>query len=121
MEYRTDDQVVPDIIWKDLKVVDLNLPYIPGLLAFREAHPVIDMIRHQMETSPEQTPDYLMIDGNGLVQDLNFRLGIQAKLQPSPFSLFLTCYILQNTFLDCLKHSSTWNSVTSLLEFKLCN
>ena len=88
MEYRTDDQVVPDIIWKDLKVVDLNLPYIPGLLAFREAHPVIDMIRHQMETSPEQTPDYLMIDGNGLVQDLNFRLGIQAKLQPSPFSLF---------------------------------
>ena len=89
MEYRTDDQVVPDIIWKDLKVVDLNLPYIPGLLAFREAHPVIDMIRHQMETSPEQTPDYLMIDGNGLVQDLNFRLGIQAKLQPSPFSLFL--------------------------------
>ena len=46
MEYKTDDQDVPDIIWKDLKVVDLNLPYIPGLLAFREAHPVIDMIRY---------------------------------------------------------------------------
>ena len=46
MEYKTEDQDVPDIIWKDLKVVDLNLPYIPGLLAFREAHPVIDMIRY---------------------------------------------------------------------------
>ena len=34
-------------------------------------------LRHQMETSPEQTPDYLMIDGNGLVQDLNFRSDVQ--------------------------------------------
>ena len=43
-----------------------------------------------METSPEQTPDYLMIDGNGLVKDLNSRLGIPANAQLFN-KLFLTC------------------------------
>ena len=31
--------------------------------------------------APDQTPDYLMIDGNGSVHDLNFKLDIQAKSQ----------------------------------------
>ena len=35
-------------------------------MAFREAQPVIDMIKYQMERCPEKSPDYLMIDGNGI-------------------------------------------------------
>ena len=55
------------INWSNILSYFLDLPYIPGLLAFREAASVIDMIKNQIETCPEKTPDYLMIDGNGII------------------------------------------------------
>ena len=44
-----------------------DIPYIPGLLAFREAKPIVDLVEKQRKSAPESSPDYLMLDGNGLL------------------------------------------------------
>lgn len=40
----------------------LSIPYIPGLLAFREGEPIIDALE-----SLSETPDLLVLDGNGRI------------------------------------------------------
>ena len=59
-----------------------------------------------METSPEQTPDYLMIDGNGLVKDLNSRLGIPANAQ-----------LFNKLFFNLLPSTTIWRSNQVLVAF----
>ena len=43
-------------------------------MAFREVEPMVDLIKNQMENHPELTPDYLMVDGNGILHKRKFGL-----------------------------------------------
>jgi deoxyinosine 3'endonuclease (endonuclease V) len=58
-------------------------PYVPGFLAFREADPIIRMVRRQMEADPSLTPDVLLVDGNGLLHPRRFGLACHVGLQVS--------------------------------------
>lgn len=64
----------PQLIYQDVQMVDLAVPYIPGFLAFREAQIVVDMVQKQKNTQPDLTPSYLMVDGNGMLHPRKFGL-----------------------------------------------
>ncbi len=49
-------------------------PYIPSFLAFREADAVVEMIKDQVKQRPEVKPDYIMVDGNGMLHCRKFGL-----------------------------------------------
>jgi len=53
------------VVYEDARMVTLDLPYVPGLLAFREAPHALDLIKRLRETHPEFVPDVFMFDGNG--------------------------------------------------------
>ena len=44
------------VVHEDLRMIELTAPYVPGYLAFREAGPLVKMIREQMKDKPEFTP-----------------------------------------------------------------
>lgn len=43
----------------------LELPYIPGFLAFREIEPLVQLVSEQQRKCPELTPSVILVDGNG--------------------------------------------------------
>jgi len=73
-----------NIIYKEVKMVQISVPYIPGFLAFREYNFLADLVKEQISTKPELTPEIIMIDGNGILHPnragiashLGFKLGI---------------------------------------------
>ena len=69
-----------EVLYEDLRMVDLEGPYIPGFLAFREAGPIVEMVKHQRVTRPEVTPDVLIVDGNGLLHPRKFGLACHVGL-----------------------------------------
>lgn len=56
-----------EIVYKDLQMVEMTAPYIPGYLAFREAGALCQMVEKQIKEKPEVTPNVLMVDGNGIL------------------------------------------------------
>lgn len=44
----------------------LELPYIPGFLAFREIEPLVQLVTEQQRVCPELTPSVILVDGNGI-------------------------------------------------------
>jgi deoxyinosine 3'endonuclease (endonuclease V) len=74
-------------------------PYIPGFLAFRESQPVTEMIQKQMTQNPELTPNYLMIDGNGMLHCRKFGLAchIGVILDIPTLGLTKNFYSLENS------------------------
>lgn len=63
-----------EVVYEDVEVVTLAAPYIPGYLAFREADPLAKLIEKQRAERPELGPDYLIVDGNGLLHYHKFGL-----------------------------------------------
>jgi deoxyribonuclease V len=64
--------------WPDLKPVEhacvkmeVNFPYVPGLLSFREIPPLLEVWKHI-----KNIPDVIMVDGHGIAHPR--RLGIAA-------------------------------------------
>jgi len=53
------------VVYEDARLVNLDLPYVPGLLAFREAPHAMELIKHLHETHPELEPTVYLFDGNG--------------------------------------------------------
>ncbi|WP_161490704.1 endonuclease V [Methanonatronarchaeum thermophilum] len=51
-----------NLIGKSVCIDDVSFPYIPGLLAFREAPTAIRALR-----SLEELPDVVLVDGSGLI------------------------------------------------------
>lgn len=51
-----------EVIEKSFAATEIDLPYIPGLLAFREGRPILKALE-KLETEP----DLLMFDGNGRI------------------------------------------------------
>lgn len=69
-----------EVFYEDLRMVSLEGPYIPGFLAFREAGPIVEMVKEQRLTKPELTPDALIVDGNGLLHPRKFGLACHVGL-----------------------------------------
>lgn len=55
------------IIYQDHEFFDVNVPYIPSFLAFREIDPLQRLIQRQMVEFPHLTPSCILVDGNGIL------------------------------------------------------
>ena len=55
------------IVYKDLQMVQMTAPYVPGFLAFRESEFLLELISKQRQEMPDITPDVLIVDGNGIL------------------------------------------------------
>ncbi|KAL6874026.1 hypothetical protein ACP4OV_014108 [Aristida adscensionis] len=73
-----------EVVHEEFDVVRLQVPYIPGFLAFREA-PILMGLLEKMKTNAHHFyPQLLMVDGNGLLHPRGFglacHLGVLANL-----------------------------------------
>ncbi|RKP24503.1 endonuclease V-domain-containing protein [Syncephalis pseudoplumigaleata] len=79
-------QSYPDfrVLYTDFAPVELEHPYRAGYLAFREAPPLLALLRKLKENAPELWPQVLFVDGNGTLHPRRFGLachvGVQADL-----------------------------------------
>ncbi|XP_022638145.1 endonuclease V isoform X2 [Vigna radiata var. radiata] len=72
------------VLYQDFSFVTLQVPYVPGFLAFREA-PVLQQLLEKMKRSDNPFyPQLLMVDGNGILHPRGFGLachiGVEANL-----------------------------------------
>ena len=51
-----------------------NFQYIPGYLAFREVHFLLDLIDELRKNASSKVPDCIMVDGNGILHPARFGL-----------------------------------------------
>ncbi|KAM7267855.1 hypothetical protein ACFE04_010021 [Oxalis oulophora] len=56
-----------EIVYQDFLLVTLQVPYVPGFLAFREVPFLLQLSHKLKEISPLFYPQVLMVDGNGLL------------------------------------------------------
>ena len=56
-----------EIVYKDVNMVKMTAPYVPGFLAFRESEFLLELILKQKVARPHITPDVLLVDGNGIL------------------------------------------------------
>lgn len=61
------DKVTMKVVHQDYEFFDLTIPYIPGLLAFREIDPLQRLIAKQKMKAPALTPRAILVDGNGIL------------------------------------------------------
>lgn len=64
-----------EVIEEEVAVVKTNFPYIPGLLAFREAPPIIECAKRI-----KSDPDILLIDGQGIAHPRRFGIACHIGL-----------------------------------------
>jgi len=59
----------PDMIvlHQQVLLVQMNQPYVPGFLAFKELPALEKIIQKVLNDKPELTPDLYLVDGNGLL------------------------------------------------------
>lgn len=73
-----------NVVYEDYNPVHLQIPYIPGFLAFREAPPIITLLQNMKNCCHPFYPQLLMVDGNGLIHPRGFglacHLGVLAEL-----------------------------------------
>ncbi|KAK1612699.1 hypothetical protein QYE76_036372 [Lolium multiflorum] len=73
-----------EIVHDEFDIVRMQVPYVPGFLAFREA-PILLGLLEKMKTNAQHLyPQLLMVDGNGLLHPRGFglacHLGVLADL-----------------------------------------
>eukprot|EP00767_Chilomastix_cuspidata_P003288 gnl/Chilomastix_cuspidata/3403.p1 GENE.gnl/Chilomastix_cuspidata/3403~~gnl/Chilomastix_cuspidata/3403.p1 ORF type:complete len:270 (+),score=140.08 gnl/Chilomastix_cuspidata/3403:458-1267(+) len=56
------------------ELVPLDVPYVPGFLAYREAPAVLRLLAKVRREAPELFPDALLVDGNGVLHPRGFGL-----------------------------------------------
>lgn len=64
-----------EVLEQEIAVVKTNFPYIPGLLAFREAPPIIECAK-RIKTEP----DVLLVDGQGIAHPRRFGIACHIGL-----------------------------------------
>ncbi|XP_047335338.1 endonuclease V [Impatiens glandulifera] len=78
------DLVTHQVVYEDYSIVTLEIPYLPGFLAFREAPIFLDLLEKMKNVAHPCYPQLLMVDGNGLLHPRGFglacHLGILADL-----------------------------------------
>ncbi|KXG20548.1 hypothetical protein SORBI_3010G219400 [Sorghum bicolor] len=63
-----------EVVHEEFNVVRLQVPYIPGFLAFREAPVLLGLLEKVKINAPHFYPQLLMVDGNGLLHPRGFGL-----------------------------------------------
>lgn len=56
-----------DIVYKDFESFHLKVPYVSSYLSFREIDPLERLVKKQLKTLPEFTPEAILVDGNGIL------------------------------------------------------
>ncbi|OEL23299.1 Endonuclease V [Dichanthelium oligosanthes] len=74
-----------EVVHEEFDVVQLQVPYIPGFLAFREAPILLGLLEKVKDNARHFYPQLLMVDGNGLLHPragfgLACHLGVLADL-----------------------------------------
>lgn len=73
-----------EVVHEEFDVVRLQVPYIPGFLAFREAPILLGLLEKMKTNNQHFYPQVLMVDGNGLLHPRGFglacHLGVLADL-----------------------------------------
>lgn len=64
-----------EVLEQEIAVVKTNFPYIPGLLAFREAPPIIECAKRI-----KAEPDVLLVDGQGIAHPRRFGIACHIGL-----------------------------------------
>jgi len=54
------------VVYQDSIFVQINVPYVPSFLAFREIDAYETLIKKQLELYPQFTPCMILVDGNGI-------------------------------------------------------
>ena len=62
------------IVYEDYKLVNMDEPYIPGFLAFREVKHLVNLINDLKNNHPEYIPQVILVDGNGILHTKGFGL-----------------------------------------------
>ncbi|GLU01100.1 hypothetical protein SLE2022_184250 [Rubroshorea leprosula] len=72
------------LLYHDYATVSLQVPYVPGFLAFREAPVLLQLLDNMKKNASPFYPQVLMVDGNGLLHPRGFGLashiGVLANL-----------------------------------------
>lgn len=54
------------VVYEDMLHCTMNVPYVPGYLAFREVEPLRQLIKRIKERAPQFLPQVYFVDGNGV-------------------------------------------------------
>ncbi|XP_027331368.1 endonuclease V [Abrus precatorius] len=72
------------VLYHDFSFLTLQLPYVPGFLAFREAPVLLQLLEKMKRSDNPFYPQLLMVDGNGILHPRGFGLachiGVEANL-----------------------------------------
>ncbi|KAH1094297.1 hypothetical protein AAZX31_14G119500 [Glycine max] len=72
------------VLYQDFSLVTLQVPYVPGFLAFREAPVLLQLLEKMKRSNNPFYPQLLMVDGNGILHPRGFGLachiGVEANL-----------------------------------------
>jgi len=63
-----------EVVYAAFEMIELQLPYIPGFLAFREVSFLQKLIEELKKAKPDLFPQLIMVDGNGLLHPRGFGL-----------------------------------------------
>ncbi|XP_014673945.1 PREDICTED: endonuclease V-like [Priapulus caudatus] len=63
-----------ELVYSKCKLVQLDTPYIPGFLAFREVQFHADLVQELKASHPEFFPQVILVDGNGVFHSRGFGL-----------------------------------------------
>lgn len=65
--YVVVDRRTMQVVYHDHIFFALEVPYVPGFLAFREIEPLEILVQRQIENHPAMTPKAILVDGNGIL------------------------------------------------------
>ncbi|XP_022131390.1 endonuclease V isoform X2 [Momordica charantia] len=72
------------LVYDDFSLVTVQVPYVPGFLAFREAPVLLELLERMKKRAIHLYPQLLMVDGNGILHPRGFglasHLGVLANL-----------------------------------------
>jgi deoxyinosine 3'endonuclease (endonuclease V) len=63
-----------NVVYEAYHRVNMDLPYIPGYLGFREVPHLITLVDELRDKQPEFVPDIILVDGNGILHPRGFGL-----------------------------------------------
>ena len=61
------DRQKKEVVYQDFEFVKLDLPYVPGFLAFRELPSLLQLFSKLKAAKPEYWPQVIFVDGNGII------------------------------------------------------
>ncbi|XP_023704512.1 endonuclease V isoform X2 [Cryptotermes secundus] len=63
-----------EVVYEDIKMVSLTIPYIPGFLGYREAPALVEAFSRLCDTNPSLVPECILVDGNGVLHPRGYGL-----------------------------------------------